>query len=227
MNCIFICLLLVSSLSSFISMTYYILCTITYIISYPIPISSLLSCSGYTPILCYSFLTYCFIIYFLIRTCIVIYFHFILYCHIVLPYIFILYFSYTIISYDFYILCFSYTLSFILSVIYIFVSLTLYFLYLYTCHILFYFIYCTCSYTVLSYTVFSYTVILYFTSCSCNCILSSHSSAMLLISCYILFAFHLHILVIYFSLSYNVLFIYFSCTTLFIYCHLVLYFLFL
>ena len=103
----FICLLLVSSLSSFISMTYYILCTIiTYIIYYPIPISSLLSCSGYTPMLCYSFLTYCFIIYFLIRTCIVIYFHFILYCHIVLSYIFILYFSYIIISYDFHILYF-------------------------------------------------------------------------------------------------------------------------
>ena len=116
MYCTFICLLLVSSLSSFISMTYYILCTITYIISYSIPISSLLSCSGYTPMLCYSFLTYCFIIYFLIRTYIVIYFHFILYCHIVLPYIFILYFSYTIISYDFHILCFSYTvLSYYLS----------------------------------------------------------------------------------------------------------------
>ena len=116
MYCTFICLLLVSSLSSFISMTYYILCTITYIIYFPIPISSLLSCSGYTPMLCYSFLTYCFIIYFLIRTCIVIYFHFILYCHIVLPYIFILYFSYTIISYDFHILCFLYTvLSYYLS----------------------------------------------------------------------------------------------------------------
>ena len=116
MYCTFICLLLVSSLSSFISMIYYILCTITYIIYFPIPISSLLSCSGYTPMLCYSFLTYCFIIYFLIRTCIVIYFHFILYCHIVLSYIFILYFSYTIISYDFHILCFSYTvLSYYLS----------------------------------------------------------------------------------------------------------------
>ena len=65
MYCTFICLLLVSSLSSFISMTYYILCTITYIIYFPIPISSLLSCSGYTPMLCYSFLTFCFIIYFL------------------------------------------------------------------------------------------------------------------------------------------------------------------
>ena len=46
-------------------MTYYILCTITYIISYLVPISCLLSCSGYTPMLYYSFLTYCFIIYFL------------------------------------------------------------------------------------------------------------------------------------------------------------------
>ena len=36
--CTFICLLLVYSLSSFIYMTYYILCTITYIIYYPIPI---------------------------------------------------------------------------------------------------------------------------------------------------------------------------------------------
>ena len=57
MYCTFICLLLVSSLSSFISMTYYILCTITYIIYYPIPILTLLSCSGYTPMPCYSFLT--------------------------------------------------------------------------------------------------------------------------------------------------------------------------
>ena len=38
MYCTFICLLLVSSLSSFIFMTYYILCTITYIIYFPIPI---------------------------------------------------------------------------------------------------------------------------------------------------------------------------------------------
>ena len=62
--------------SSFKSMTYYILCTITYIISYPIPISCLFSCSGYMPILYYSFLTYCFIIYFLIQSCIIIYFAF-------------------------------------------------------------------------------------------------------------------------------------------------------
>ena len=62
--------------SSFTSMTYYILCTITYIFSYFVPISCLLSCSGYTPMLCYSFLTYCFMIYFLIRSYIVIYFTF-------------------------------------------------------------------------------------------------------------------------------------------------------
>ena len=54
------------SFPSFNSMTYYILCTITYIIAYPIPISFLLSCSGYTPMLYYSFIIYCFIIYFLI-----------------------------------------------------------------------------------------------------------------------------------------------------------------
>ena len=47
-------------------------------------ISCLISCSGYTPMLYYSFLTYCFIIYFLIQSCIVIYFH-------------LLYFSYTVI----------------------------------------------------------------------------------------------------------------------------------
>ena len=57
-------------------MTYYILYTITYIISYLVPISCLLSCSGYTLMLYYSFLTYYFIIYFLIRSCIVIYFAF-------------------------------------------------------------------------------------------------------------------------------------------------------
>ena len=31
------------------------------------------------------------------------------------------------------------------------------------------------------------SVTMYFTSCSCNCILSSHSSAMLLISCHIFY----------------------------------------
>ena len=62
------------------------------------------------------------------------------------------------------------------------------------------------SYTFMYYVLFiychiSYTVILYFTSCSCNCILSSHSSAMLIISCHIFYTFHLHILVIFFYVS--------------------------
>ena len=65
------------SFSSFGSMIYCILCTITYIISYLVPISCLFPCSGYTPMLYYSFLTYCFIIFFLIRSCLVIYFTFV------------------------------------------------------------------------------------------------------------------------------------------------------
>ena len=84
MYCTFICLLpvLIFFIFQFYdllhSMYYYPyhFLSYTYIISYPIPISCLLSCSGYTPMLYYSFLTYCFIIYFLILTCIVIYFAF-------------------------------------------------------------------------------------------------------------------------------------------------------
>ena len=66
---------------------------------------------------------------------------------------------------------------------------------------------------------FSYTVLFHILSyCTFNCVLSSHSSAMLLISCYILYAFHLHILVIYFSPSYTVLVhILSSCTLYFPY----------
>ena len=43
------------SFSSFGSMIYCILCTITYINSYPIHVSCLLSCCGYTPMLYFSF----------------------------------------------------------------------------------------------------------------------------------------------------------------------------
>ena len=103
---------------------------------------------------------------------------------------------------------------------YMFSSVLIY----YTFHIPFYFLYfllvlCTfhilsytflCHFHILSYTMyFSYTVLFHILlSCTFNCILSSHSSAMLLISCYILYAFHLHILVIlYFtSCSYNCLY---------------------
>ena len=48
---------------------------------------------------------------------------------------------------------------------------------------------------------YTFHFILYITSCSCNCILSSHSSAMLLISCHIFSTFHLHIPVIFFYVS--------------------------
>ena len=60
-----------------------------------------------------------------------------------------------------------------------------------------FFITCFISYHI-SYT---FHVILHFTSCSCNCILSSHSSVMLLISCHILYTSHLRILVIFFYVS--------------------------
>ena len=48
---------------------------------------------------------------------------------------------------------------------------------------------------------YTFHVILYFTFCSCNYILSLHSSAMLLISCHIFNTLHLHILVIFFYVS--------------------------
>ena len=142
----------------------------------------------------------------------------------VIPYIFILYFSYTILSYDFHILCFSCTvLSYAFHILYlsytfrVIDTLFLVFVYLsytFLFHIPYLVIYfsCTvlCTFHILSYTVlchfhilsytmyFSYTVILYFTSYSCNCLQLSHSSVMLLISCHIFYTFHLHILVIFF-----------------------------
>ena len=45
---------------------------------------------------------------------------------------------------------------------------------------------------------YTFRVILYCISCYCNCILSSHSSAILLISYHILYTFPLHILFIFF-----------------------------
>ena len=81
---------------------------------------------------------------------------------------------------------------------------------------LFHIMYCSYTFHVM---YFSYTVLFHILSyCTFNCVLSSHSSAMLLISCYILYAFHLHILVIYFSPSYSVLVhILSSCTLYFPY----------
>ena len=71
------------------------------------------------------------------------------------------------------------------------------YIYLSISHIYF-FITCFISYHI-SYT---FRVILHFTYYSCNHILSSHSSVMLLISCHISYTSHLRILVICFYVSY-------------------------
>ena len=72
--------------------------------------------------------------------------------------------------------------------IYIYLS---FLIYIYIC----FFIISLISY----YISYTFHVILYCTYCSCNCILSSHSSAMLLISCHILFSF------IYCTCSYTII----------------------
>ena len=54
------------------------------------------------------------------------------------------------------------------------------------------------SYFISYHISYIFLIILHFTSCSCNCILSSHSRAMLLISYHILYTFPLHILLIFF-----------------------------
>ena len=90
----------------------------------------------------------------------------------------------------------SYTFLFHILYLFIYFSCNV----LCTFHILSYTV--LCPFYILSYTMyFSYTVILYFpifSSCTFNCILSSHTSVMLLISCHIFYTFHLHILVIFF-----------------------------
>ena len=69
--------------SSFLFMTYRIPCTITYIFSYTVYISCLISCNGYTPMLYFSFfifilvLSYIFILYAFIL-------NFFIYCHLIL-----------------------------------------------------------------------------------------------------------------------------------------------
>ena len=87
----------------------------------------------------------------------------------VIPYIFILYFTYTIFSYDFHILCFSYTvlsyyLSYTFRVIDTLFLVLVYWSYTFLFHILYLFIY-------FSYTMhFSYTVIFHILS-SCTLLL--------------------------------------------------------
>ena len=123
-------------------------------------------------------------------------------------------------SYDNHILCFSsYTVVLYFPIFSSFTSHILYFPII--------FIYC--AFHILYFHILYFHIRYFhilssctFTSYSCNRILSSHNNAMLLISCYILYAFHLHILVIYFSLSYAVfVHILFSCYTfhmIIIYC---------
>ena len=77
----------------------------------------------------------------------------------------------------------------VLNILFIDIPLHISYLFVLSCFISFH----------ISYT---FRVILYFTSCSCNRILSSHSSAMLLISCHILCTPHLRVLVIFFYVSY-------------------------
>ena len=92
----------------------------------------------------------------------------------VIPYIFILYFSYTILSYDFHILCFSYiVLSFAFHILYLSYTfrvidalflVLVYLSYTFLFHILYLFIYFSCT------MYFSYTVIFHILS-SCTLLL--------------------------------------------------------
>ena len=113
-----------------------------------------------------------------------------------------MYFSYTVLFHILSYCTFNCVLSSHSSAI---LLISCYILYAFHLHILFSFIYCTCSYTFFLYFVLSiychlqfFVLFIYFLIlCTFNCILSSYSSVMLLISCHILYAFHLHILVIY------------------------------
>ena len=144
----------------------------------------------------------------------------------VIPYIFILYFSYTIFSYDFHILCFSYTalsyyLSYTFRVIDTLFLVLVYWSYTFLFRILYLFIYfsCTvlCTFHILSYAIlcpfhilsctmyFSYTVIFH--------ILSSYTLLLVLVTVYyhritvLCFSYHviysIHFICIYLSFSFR------------------------
>ena len=111
----------------------------------------------------------------------------------VIPYIFILYFSYTIFSYDFHILCFSYTvlsyyMLYTFRVIDTLFLVLVYWSYTFLFHILYLFIYFSCT-VLCTFHILSYTILYPFI--------------------------YFHVLCTFHILSY------------FIYCNLVLYFLFL
>ena len=133
----------------------------------------------------------------------------------VIPYIFILYFSYTILSYDFHILCFSYTvlscnMSYTFRVIDTLFLVLVYLSYTFLFHILYLFIYFSCivlcTFHILSYTVlcpfhilsctmyFSYTVIFHILS-SCTLLLIlvtvyDHHIAVLCFSYHVIYFIH-------------------------------------
>ena len=173
-------------------MTYYILCTITYIISYPILISCLLSYSGYTPMLYYSFLTFSYLYYRILS------YYMLLSCtfHILSSY------TIHILHIHLYVLILSYTLCF--RILYVL------------------FLYWFKANTFISYLYFSYYVNFYLIfHISCRSIrlillLSYHILSYVFI--YVFMCFH----ILYFSytflfslLSVLYLFISFSCTTLY------------
>ena len=144
----------------------------------------------------------------------------------VIPYIFILYFSYTILSYDFHILCFSYTvlscnMSYTFRVIDTLFLVLVYLSYTFLFHILYLFIYFSCivlcTFHILSYTVlcpfhilsctmyFSYTVIFHILS-SCTLLLIlvtvyDHHIAVLCFSYHVIY--FIHFICIYLSISFK------------------------
>ena len=90
----------------------------------------------------------------------------------VIPYIFILYFSYTILSYNFYIVCFSYTvlsyyLSYTFRVIETLFLVLVYLSYTFLFHILYLFIYFSCI-VLCTFHILSYIVLCPFYILSCT-----------------------------------------------------------
>ena len=98
-----------------------------------------------------------------------------------------------------------YSCFYTLHIPYSFYNLLLFMFYYIFFHILLYFyilsILFMCSSFMPYHISYTFHIILYFTSYSCTYILSSHSSAMLLVLCHIFFTFYLHILVIFFCVS--------------------------
>ena len=92
-----------------------------------------------------------------------------------------IYYTFHIPSYFLYFLYF--TCSYPFRVLYFVLSIyCIHILFMYHFHIP---IFMYCSFHILFSCYTFHMIVIYFASCSCKCILSSHSSAMLLISCHI------------------------------------------